>query len=111
MLFPSRSKRDRYWRDASKTQFLVYISSFVGFGANYDMRSNFGIGAQDCVSMLNTELSQNVMEQMVYNGAEEIDVSAVRSASNCNISLPPNHPAKTYLSLLIKHLVKPFFHG
>ena len=29
--FPSRSKRDRYWRDASKTQFLVYTSSFIGF--------------------------------------------------------------------------------
>ena len=77
-----------------KLNFLYTFQVLLAFGANYDMRSNFGIGAQDCVSMLNTELSQNVMEQMVYNGAEEIDVSAVRSASNCNISLPPNHPAK-----------------
>ena len=81
-----------------KLNFLYTLQVLLAFGANYDICSNFGIGVQDCVSMLNTELSQNVMEQMVYNGAEEINISAVVSdlhcTSNCNISLPPNHPAK-----------------
>ena len=53
----------------------------------------------DCVSMLNMKLSQNVMEQMVYNGAEEIDISAVVSDLHVrliakHLSLPPNHPGK-----------------
>ena len=81
-----------------KLNFLYTLQVLLAFGANYDIRSNFGIRAEDCVSMLNMKLSQNVMEQMVYNGAEEIDISAVVSdlcdTSNCSISLPRNHPAK-----------------
>ena len=81
-----------------KLNFLYTLQVLLAFGANYDIRSNFGIRAEDCVSMLNMKLSQNMMEQMLYNGAEELNISAVVSdlcdTSNCNISLPPNHPAK-----------------
>ena len=87
-----------------KLNFLYTLQVLLAFGANCDIRSNFGIRTMDCASMLDMKLSQTTMQQMLYNGAEEIDISAVVSdlhgTSSCNISLPSNHPAKN-LSFII----------